>query len=147
MDMREYKSGTSWGIWLWTEVPTEYITRLHIIKTPFGSVCIHFLNKPDPEPWLHDHPATFLSIILRGWYIERRERWIENEGLRIYQPRHRWFNFIRASISDRHSIIEVAPGTVTLCFMGPKIRDWGYHMPQGWAGWKDYNDRKYKQLT
>lgn len=135
---RTYKSGTGWCFWRWTEVPSDYIVRLHVVKTPWFAVCIHWLNGPDPEPWLHDHPVTFLSLILRGGYTEHRgtKKWIDVRN-------HRRFNFVRASIQDRHSIVEVEPGTVTLCFMGPKTREWGYHTPTGWVHWKQYNQRKY----
>jgi hypothetical protein len=131
MKTRTYKSGTGWCYWRWTEVPTGYITRLHVVKTPWFALCVHWLNHPDPEPWQHDHPVTFLSVILRGGYIEARKD---------QARRHRWFNFIRASKDDPHTIAYVEPGTVTLCFMGPKTREWGYHTPFGWMHWKLYNE-------
>lgn len=127
--MRKYKSGMEWCFWRWTDVDSEYITRLHIIKTPWFAVCLHWLNKPDPEPFMHDHPVSFLSIILRGGYIERRNGRLE---CRI------WHNFIRATPDDTHTIVLVQPGTLTLCLMGPKVREWGFHTPGGWVWWKTY---------
>lgn len=126
---RQYRTGTTWGVFLWTEVDSEYITRLHLIKTPWFAICLHWLNKPDPEPYHHDHPVTFLSLILRGWYAETR-----NDKVKI----RRWFNFIRATASDQHTIIAVGANTLTLCLMGPKVREWGFHTPKGWVWWKDY---------
>lgn len=137
---RKYKSGTGWCFWRWTEVPSNYILRLHLVKTPWFAICLHWLNAPDPEPFLHDHPVTFLSIILRGGYCEERIRprrplmWIKR----------RWFNFIRARKDDRHTIFHVEPHTLTLCFMGPKTREWGFNTSCGWMHWKAYNDRKYR---
>ena len=131
--MRLYKSGTGWCVWRWTITDSEYITRLHIFKTLLNAVCLHWINKPDREPCLHDHPVTFFSIILRGGYTEER---IVNG---VYSQRtHRWFNFIRASPLDQHRIIHVRPNTLTLVFMGPKKREWGFHTPSGWVHWKDY---------
>lgn len=127
--MRKYRTGTRWCLWRWTEVDSGYITRLHIVQTPLFAICLHWLHKPDPEPYQHDHPVTFLSIILRGGYTERR-----NGKLRW----RRWFNFIRASYNDVHTILEVLPNTLTLCFMGPKRREWGFHKPRGWQYWRDY---------
>lgn len=129
MKTRTYKSGTTWCLWRWTDVDSGYIRRLHLIKTPWFAVCLHWLLTPDPEPYLHDHPVTFLSIILRGWYLERRDSWTT---LQL----NCWYNFIRAT--DRHSICKVAPHTLTLCFMGPKTREWGFHTPDGWVYWKEY---------
>lgn len=142
--MRLYKSGTRWCIFRWTITDSEYITRLHVLKTPWFAVCLHWINNPDPEPYLHDHPVSFLSIILRGCYIERVNS----------TPRYRarkWFNWIRASRSAKHTIIAVPnSGALTLCFMGPKTQEWGFHdvalvdgelvpTPGAWTYWKDYH--------
>lgn len=132
---RKYVSGTGWCVWRWTDVRTEYITRLHVFKTPWFAVCLHWLNTPDPDPHLHDHPVSFLSIFLRGWYEELRADGKECASYR----RHRWFNFLHTY--SRHRITEVRPYTVTLCFMGPKTQEWGFFTLQGKVHWKDY----YKQ--
>ncbi len=136
---RKYKSGTGWCFWRWTDVDSEYILRLHLIKTPWCAVCLHWIRKPDAEVWLHDHPVSFLSIILRGKYAELRQTLDE------HTPRYRvhgWFNFIRASDRDRHRIIFCRKNTLTLCFMGPKTREWGFHTPRGWIHWKQYYAKK-----
>lgn len=126
---------------------SEYITRLHLVKTPWFAICLHWLNKPDPEPYLHDHPVAFLSVILRGGYTERR--WPYTKG--TFRS-HKWLNFVRATPEDRHTIVSVKPSTLTLCFMGPKRREWGFHIPDSeglewvpykapgsnWVMWKDY---------
>lgn len=155
---RKYVSGTAWCFWRWTQVDSEYIRRLHVLKTPWFAICIHFLLKPDPEPFLHDHPVSFLSIILRGGYLEKR--WNSRKG--NHMRLHRWFNWIRASQQDRHTIVSVKPRTVTLCFMGPKTREWGFTIkgvtgqytmsdqygtahPRGWSMWKDYYARQRKR--
>jgi hypothetical protein len=116
-------------LWRWTDVDSEYITRLHVLKTPWFAICLHWFHKPDPEPFDHDHPVTFLSLVLEGAYVERR-----NGELHAVNS----FNFVRARPDDRHTIVWVAPHTCTLCFMGPKVREWGFHRPNGWIGWKDY---------
>lgn len=131
---REYKTGTRWCVFRWTFTDSGYITRLHLIKTPWFAVCLHWINQPDPEPHLHDHPVSFLSIILRGGYDEHRAKGNYHE---IYE--HRWFNWIRATPDDRHRIIYCEPGTLTLCFMGPKTREWGFHTENGWVYWKTYH--------
>lgn len=134
---RKYKSGTGWCVWRWTDVDSEYILRLHVFKTPWCAVCLHWFNKPDAEPWLHDHPVSFLSLILRGSYAELRASGDGDIGHKV----HRWFNFVHARRTDRHRIIFCRKNTLTLCLMGPKTREWGFHMPEGWVGWKDYYAR------
>lgn len=128
---RTYKSGTGWCFWRWTDVASEYIVRLHLLKTPWFAICLHWIRKADPEPFHHDHPVTFFSLVLRGWYREHRA-W----GSQL----NRWWNWIRAT--DIHSITECDPDTLTLCLMGPKTREWGFHTPQGWVYWKDYYRNK-----
>ncbi len=130
---RKYKSGTGWCFWRWTDTDSEYILRLHVLKTPWFAVCLHWIRKPDAEPWLHDHPVSFLSLILRGGYAEKRSR----DG-RLDIIVHRWFNFVRASNHDRHRIIFARRSTLTLCLMGPKTRTWGFHTPAGWIAWQWY---------
>lgn len=138
---RKYKSGTGWCFWRWTDVDSEYILRLHVLKTPWFAVCLHWINKPDPEGYLHDHPVSFLSCILRGGYTEAR---VSSPGYMpplmwpMFEEEHTWFNWIRGRSSDIHTITEVKPNTLTLCFMGPKTRDWGFHTEKGWVMWKDY---------
>lgn len=129
MKTRQYKTGTGWCIWRWTEVDSEYITRLHIVKTPWFAICLHWLNKPDPEPFHHDHPVSFLSIILQGSYLEIRN------GKPVVRN---WYNYIPATRDEVHTIVSVVPGTLTLAIMGPKTRKWGFHTPDGWIYWRDY---------
>jgi hypothetical protein len=136
---RKYKSGSRWAFWRWTDVDSEYITRLHVLKTPWFAICLHWINKPDPEPYLHDHPVSFLSLILRGGYSEQRRH--GNGYGRTYSNRvvhHRWFNWVKADPGDQHTITYVKPKTLTLCLMGRKKREWGFHRPSGWIMWKDY---------
>ena len=132
--MRQYISGTQWGVWLWTEVKEGaelYLTRFHLLKAPRWSVYLHWIHKPDPYPGtaLHDHPVPFLSIVLRGGYTEERP---DGRHLR------RWFNLLRCN--DRHRIISVRPGTLTLCLAGaPRTdRPWGFHTSKGFVPWTEY---------
>jgi len=135
--MRKYVSGTKWCVWRWTEVDSEYIRRLHILKTPWFAICLHWILKPDPDPYVHDHPVTFLSLILRGGYTEVREQIHARDVERTVQV-HRWYNWLSASRFDRHRIIGVKPHTLTLCFMSSVKQQWGFHKPDAWQFWKDY---------
>ena len=136
--MRKYKSGSKWAFWRWTDVDSEYITRLHVVKTPWFAICLHWINKPDPEPYLHDHPVSFLSIILRGGYSEYRTSTLGRVWYSKKYLTHKRYNWIKASPKDRHTICKVTPKTLTLCFMGPKTREWGFHTEDGWVYWKEY---------
>ncbi len=127
--MRVYRSGSRFALWRWKIHPqSAHIDRLVLLLTPFFALCVHWLNGADPEPYLHDHPVSFVSFLLRGWYCEQRL-----EG--CYE--RRWWNFIRAT--DRHTIYHVPPsGAVTLCVMGPRKQTWGFYTPFGRVLWADY---------
>lgn len=138
---RKYKSGTGFGFWLWTDVE-DNILRLHVIKTPFFAICFHWLRAPDPEPYLHDHPVSFVSIVLRGQYEEIRSF---DRGKTNVWRLIRWFNFIRADSRDQHRIAAIFYQPLTLCFMGPKRREWGFQTPKGWIPWRAYYRMKKEQ--
>ena len=145
---RKYKSGTGWCVWRWTDVGSEYITRLHVVKTPWFAVCAHWINKPDPEPYMHDHPVTFLSLFWRGAYEEWRETKVTpSYNSRVVSVLRRRYNFIRAS--DKHSIHWVSKGgAVTICFMGPKTQEWGFFTHLGKVFWKTYYaEQRKKKVT
>lgn len=133
----------NWLFWRWYDITSQedqgsrdsriiaeapvYLRRLYVVRTPWFSVMVHRIKRPDPDRHLHDHPWDFLAILLRGWYDEQRP-----EGLR-----HRWlFNFCRAEGS--HKITEVSDDCTTLVITGPKRRAWGFHTEQGWMGWREY---------
>ncbi len=142
---RIYKSGSKWAAWRWAESPLLYMKRLHLLHTPWGGVMLNFISQPDPWPDQHDHPANFWSFILRGGYIENRSgsirgyySWGVTNG-REYAKRL-WFmlNRMKAHESISHSITWTYPDTLTLVFYGPRKREWGYHTPSGWVGWRVY---------
>lgn len=129
---RTYASGTGiqWCLYRWSDAQEPYLTRLFLVKTPWFAVCLNWINQEDVgDP--HDHTSWFLSMILAGWYTERRKT--------PTRPRYRiikrqFYNYVRASQLDAHRIIDVAPGgALTLIVMGPKEREWGYHTPAGWV--------------
>lgn len=131
--MRVYRSGQRWAFWRWTETPSGYLTRLHLIGTPFGSIMLHWIHKPDPEPHLHDHPVAFLSIVLSGGYWELRWR----GAMHGHQGYNRG-DVNTMPLIDRHRITAVAPRTLTLVLAGPKRQEWGFYTKEGKVHWKDY---------
>lgn len=78
----------------------------------------------------HNHPWSFRTLILRGWYIEQREG----------QPGilRRAGTTARLKHDEFHKITMVAKGTVTLCIIGPKVASWGFRTPAGFVPWREY---------
>lgn len=101
----------------------SYLTRWRLIQTPWGGVYLHRLEGPDPRSTLHDHPWNFLSVVLRGGYVERRLDPVTmgvNEAHGI-----RRVNLVRAS--HAHAIVRLLRSpTWTLLLVGRRQRTWGY---------------------
>lgn len=119
--------------------PTEtYLTRWRIIQTPFASLYLHRMDGPDSRADLHDHPWSFLSIILWGGYVEHRL----NLHTRIAEFKtRRHFNIMRRD--DAHYIDQLLrTPTWTLLFVGRRRRTWGYWRPMhrkgGWT-WDEFD--------
>jgi len=104
--------------------PTQtYLSRLRIVQTPWFALYLHRMDGPDSRPTLHDHPWNFLSLVLRGGYIERR---LDPHSMLVdEQHRVRWVNRMRTH--DAHAITELLRvPTWTLLLVGPRRRTWGY---------------------
>ena len=113
----------------------NYLRRWWIVPRNAGcNVYLHEINKSDDDRALHDHPWDNTSQLLLGRYIEHTP-----EGA---FPREAGDVVHRAAI-DAHRL-EVAPGesAVSLFITGPKIREWGFHCPQGWRRWEDFVDAR-----
>jgi len=136
---RRYVSGSRWSLWRWTDVdPGDngqiYLTRLHLCQTPWFSLMLHWIFRPDPQPNLHDHPVTFFSLLIRGWYVE--EVPILASFPKIIQMRRNWYNFKR--FTDAHRIIHLNGTVLTLSFAGPVRQQWGFLTPESKIPWREY---------
>lgn len=103
----------------------NYLTRLRIIQTPWCALYLHRIDTPDSRPTLHDHPWSFLAIILRGGYVEVRQN---QHTKKNFRARRRWVNLMRRD--DAHYIERLLrTPTWTLLLVGARRRTWGYWRP------------------
>jgi hypothetical protein len=116
-----------------------YLRRWHI--TPRGNgpaVYLHHFMRSDDDRALHDHPWPSVSIILSGSYIEH-----EPGDVRMMRP--------PGTITTREPLsphrVQLLPDPIhpdreqpvwTLFLTGDRVRDWGFHCPQGWVPWQDF---------
>jgi hypothetical protein len=134
-----------WAFWRWYDIILDgelYLTRLNLLKTPWFSVKLHWIHRPDPDRDLHCHPWWFVSFVLSGGYVE-----YESKDPRLVRGRPKkinWFNY-----KDRitaHRIAEVKPRTMTLILAGRKDRekDWGFYdeLTLEFTHWKEYEEAK-----
>jgi hypothetical protein len=115
-----------------------YLRRWYLIGGPSHrtrrlGVKIHRIDQPDGAPDLHDHPWPFLSIVLRGAYVE-----LLPDGT---TRRVRWINFKRPC--DAHRIVALAGGRRVWTFVvtGRASRTWGFRTAGGWVPFDRYAPR------
>lgn len=103
--------------------PTQtYLTRWRIIQTPWCALYLHRMDGPDSRPTLHDHPWSFVSLILRGGYVEMRQ---DKHTMTPRIVERRRVNVMRRA--DAHYIRDLLRvPTWTLLLVGARRRTWGY---------------------
>lgn len=95
------------------------------------NIYYHRMLKDDDDRALHDHPWPSLSLILQGRlreHLEGGDTRILDQGDTVYRS---------AEMAHRLELISPIPAE-TLFITGPRIREWGFHCPQGWRHWKDF---------
>lgn len=108
-----------------------YLTRLTLFRVPGLQVMLHWILQSDWSRDPHDHPWSFMSIILRGGYheeridLDREERWEISRDLREI----RWINFCDSQTP--HRITSVKPRTLTLVITGDKCKSWSFYQRTG----------------
>lgn len=114
----------------------KYLERFYLSSTKFLGSYLHCFWNSDPD-FVHDHPWHFMSIILKGYYIEEvPERQSVPYGPKKQIIRKR-FRPIFHTKYDAHRIIvpEGEEGKCWTLFMrfGLKKRLWGFYNPEGWT--------------
>jgi hypothetical protein len=107
-------------------VPT-FVGRSHVSQrepddpTPMPSeienIFLHRFLKNDCED-AHCHPWWNISIPLTGSYVEQF-----SDNYRAHRQPGDW---VWREAAERHAIVNVEPGTITLFITGPKEREWGF---------------------
>lgn len=140
-DKEPDQPGARWAVWKWFIIRyadgVAYLRRLRIIQTPWFGVYLHWIEGPDPDRWLHDHPWSFLTFILRGGYTEI----FKGAGWAPFQGKARlWSRFTlhRMQGDDAHKITKLKFNTLTLVLVGQRRRQWGFHTDKGWMPWHEY---------
>ena len=147
---REYESGSKWAIWRWKDITWNgelYLRRLHIFQCPWFSILLHFIKTEDKQRHLHDHPVDMFCVVLKGAYCEDRGETREAGG--YLWPKWRdvvFFNWIPAYRKHRITYLALREQCITLCFCGPRKREWGFHTEDGWIPWREYH-AKYEGGT
>jgi hypothetical protein len=125
--------------------PTEdHMIRWRLVQTPWFGVYLHRINTPDDaRPIPHTHPWPFLSLILRGGYLENLERRDSTGRIRRRWPersrRAGTVHFVRAT--DAHAITTLhRTPTYTLVLAGRRRPEpsWGYWDADRFTPWDEH---------
>lgn len=116
-----------------------YLCRWYIIpRNRWFNVYLHQFWRSDDDRALHDHPWWSLSLLLRGHLVEHT---IDRGG--VHRRRRIACGAWRLRSSRFAHRLEVDSTKVpvwTLFITGPRLREWGFHCPQRWVGWRDFTD-------
>lgn len=120
------------------DASAPYLRRWWLIpRNRWMNVYLHQFLRDDDDRALHDHPWPWISIVLRGEYIEHT---IASGGIR--KERRYGAGSIRMRLPWHAHRLALPPGqheTWTLFITGPRVRKWGFHHPaRGWVHWKDW---------
>lgn len=107
------------------------LIRYFLIRTKYIGVYLHRLCRSDEDRALHDHPWTFISLLLTEGYQEHTPSGIvyKRPGSLLYRPA-KW----------RHRL-ELTKPVWTLVIRFRRCREWGFHCPQGFVHWQQFDKR------
>lgn len=108
-----------------------YIRRWWVIpRNKWFNIYLHEVQQDDDDRALHDHPWYNMSYIVEGGYNEitpTKTFWpLHQGGIRFRKP------------TAAHRLELLNGRTITLFLTGPRVREWGFHCPQGWVHWKQF---------
>lgn len=108
-----------------------YIIRRVLFRVPSFGIMLHKMCRSDHERALHDHPWSFISIVLRTGYQE-----VTAEGSRFNRV---GAVLLRPAYWKHRVIIDRNRPAWTLVFVGRRIRKWGFWPNGRWCWWRQYN--------
>lgn len=113
------------------DLARPYLLRWWLIpRNPLFNIYYHRVLRDDDDRALHDHPWPSVSVIVSGviWEILPESSRLLAEGEAVYRP---------PGLAHRLELLEGMPAE-TLFITGPKLREWGFHCPEGWLHWRDF---------
>lgn len=123
----------------------EYMHRWWLVPEAWRlprAARVHHIKREDLDPFLHDHPWDWRTIVLDGWYDEE-----DVEGV----VRRREVGTTRdATAETLHRIVAVSPGGVwTLFITGRRRNRWGFMVgdPARKVYWRDYQSPNNREAA
>jgi hypothetical protein len=121
-----------------------YLERYYLLKNRLFAehvnIVLHKINESDCDPWLHDHPWSFMTIILSGGYWEHSihgRTWRGPGSIIVHHAK-------QLHKLELDPIKSKGKETWTLFFMGPRQRKWGFATDKGWMPHDEYLENRDK---
>lgn len=114
-----------------------YIKRWWLLpRNKLFNVYLHEIIRSDDDRALHDHPWWNCSFIIAGQYVEHT---IDAGGIEKHVIRRSGSAKFRFATAAHRLEVEPGKPAITLFFIGPRFRSWGFHCPRaGWVHWRDF---------
>ena len=126
-----------------SKIGNRHFRRWSIVSTPLFNIYVHCIERSDEDPDPHDHPWNFISVILKGAYLESVKTLHGDCNIFLRKRGNIFFH----SLNRAHKITILNGPVWTLVFTGKRKEDeWGYHTEYGWVDNKSYRLEKYKNI-
>ena len=107
-----------------------YLLRWWLIpRNDTFNVYYHRMLRDDDDRALHDHPWPSLSICTSGGLRE-----VTEAGSRIILQG----DCVYREPEMAHRLELIGSPAETLFITGPRVREWGFHCPNGWIHWQAF---------
>lgn len=116
------------------------LERWYVVpRNDVRNVYLHRFLLSDEDCAMHDHRGDNTSWLLSGEYVEHRGFYRNNGSVYVPRPEvRRAGDVVHRRAEDLHRIELVSGPVVSLFFIGPTRREWGFACPQGWRPWHVY---------
>lgn len=122
------KIGGGWEVIGPSECPIMF--RRTLVSSRWGKLLFHRFLPGASDEAPHDHPRSFVTIVLRGGYDD-----VKPDGSidRVYAPTIRYRSAEHAHITKVGS-----EGATTVVIMGRLRREWGFWREGKWFEWRRF---------
>lgn len=125
-----------------------YLTRWYLFRRPRIAFFLHLFIRSDEERALHDHPWSFITIILWRGYIEHTENIEVCEcgsfdckfSKLVKRARRKWPLMICWRPAEWRHRVELVKGkqAVTIVIRFKERREWGFWERTGFVQWNKW---------
>jgi hypothetical protein len=124
-------AGIDWEVIGPPDCPLMY--RRTLVGNRWFKILWHRFVPNATDEALHDHPRSFVTVVLRGGYDDEH---IVPGGIEVDRVRAPAVRYRRAEHS--HITRVGSHGATTLVFMGPLRREWGFWRNGEWYQWRTF---------